>query len=94
MHVFDPSSEPVLPLDLPPVFVVAARWLTKPSEQQIAEVKALFPNLKSIPAATLKRKALSHSSFDLGRFTDEEIKRREPALRVLGIEIERTVLSA
>jgi hypothetical protein len=90
MHVFVPSSDPILPRDLPPVFVVSARWITKPSDQQIAKVKALFPSLKSFSTATLKRKALDHSSFDLGRFTDEEMLRHEPALRILGIEIERT----
>jgi len=89
VHVFDPSSEPTLPSDLPPVFVIAARLTAKLSEQQIIEIKEIFPNLKAISASALSHKALSHSSFDVGRFTDEEIQRFEPALRRLGVLIER-----
>ncbi|WP_141514137.1 hypothetical protein [Ramlibacter sp. WS9] len=89
MHVYKPGVDPVLPADLPPVFTVMARWTSKPTASQIGEMQVLFPRLKSLSAVSLLRKIRDEGVIELGRFTDSELKDREPQLKPLGIELER-----
>jgi len=53
VHIFDPSTEPLLQSNLEPVFRIIGHWISKPSPQQISGVKAIIPALRNIPVSEL-----------------------------------------
>ena len=90
VHVFDPSSEPILPPNLEPVFQIIGRWPNKPSAEQISEVQNAFPALRKMSVSMLLRKAVAKSDIDLGRFTESEIRNLDAMLVRAGMAITKT----
>lgn len=90
VHVYDPALDPELVPDLEPVFAIVGRWISRPTQQQIAEAQALFPALQRLSGSLLMRKALGKSEIELGRFTESEMREIEPHLPRLGMKALRT----
>lgn len=88
VHVNFARLDPPLPSDLEPVFNVVGRWVVKPTAQQVTEVQGMFPKLRNVSGTSLLRKAFDHTSFELGRLTESEMRSRGPRLQELGIEVE------
>lgn len=88
-HVFDPKNEPLLPPNLEPVFEVVGRWVSKPSAEQVSEIQKTIPVLRHVPVSSLLRKAMQRSDIELGRFNESELRKLEPMLRRIGMEITR-----
>lgn len=93
MHVYDPRFNPVLPVDLAPVFTLVARWTAKPTARQIVELQRLFPRLQALSSIDLMKKARDGSGFELGRFTESELPIPSSQLAQLGVDVERVPVS-
>ncbi len=94
MHVYDPRLNPVLPVDLAPVFTLVARWSAKPTARQIVELQRLFPRLQALSSIDLMKKARDGSGFELGRFTESELPVPSNQLAQLGVDVERVPVGA
>jgi len=83
-----PGDDPVLPQELEPVFTLMARWSRAPSMDQINQLKAGLP-LMAHSKDDLLSSARMHKQFDLGRFTESELRFDAALFEALGLELER-----
>jgi hypothetical protein len=77
-----------------PVFRLMVRFLVRPTEAQLAGVKELSFRLWSMPDAKLRGYVEHGTRFELGRFTDSELRTKglESTLAELGVKTERVLV--